>query len=57
MLTFPTQRHLSKEIFVTKKWFLLVNLFTTSFNRSHQEADICKGKKLNSLNFESIFNF
>ena len=40
MLTFPTQRHLSKEIFVTKKKFLLVNLFKPSFNRSHQEADI-----------------
>ena len=30
-----------KRNFYHKIYFLLVNLFTPSFNRSHQEADIC----------------
>ena len=34
-----------KRNFCHKKCFLLVNLFTPSFTRSHQEADICGEKK------------
>ena len=30
-----------KRNFCHKKCFVLVNLFTTLFNRSYQEADIC----------------
>ena len=37
--------HSLKKNFCHKKCFLLVNLFTPSFNRSHQEADICGEKK------------
>ena len=33
-----------KRNFCHKKFFLLINLFTPSFNKSHQETDICGGK-------------
>ena len=49
------------KIFVTK-FFLLVNLFTPTFNRSHQEADTCGEKNFFSfihltLNVFLIFDF
>ena len=37
--TFPQRKFCHK-----KKSFVLVNLFTPSFNWSHQEADICGEK-------------
>ena len=45
-----------------KKYFLLVNLFTPSFNRSHHQADICGEKDFFSfihltLNVFLIFDF
>ena len=51
-----------KRNFCHKKCFPLVNLFTPSFNRSHQKADICCGKKFFSfihltLNVFLIFDF
>ena len=42
--------------FCHKKGFLLVNLFTTSFNWSYQEADIC-GKNFSSASFTSLNMF
>ena len=51
-----------KRNFCHKKCFALVNLFTPSFNRSHQEADIC-GKNIFfsfinlTLNVFLIFDF
>ena len=39
-----------KRNFRHKKCFLLVNLLTPSFNRSHQEADNC-GEKNSSVSF------
>ena len=44
-----------KRNFCYKKGFLLVNLFTPSFNISHQEAEICGEKnssQFHSINFE-----
>ena len=51
-----------KRNFCYKKCFPPVNLFTPSFNRSHQKADICCGKKFFSfihltLNVFLIFDF
>ena len=51
-----------KRNFCNKKCFPLVNLFTTSFNKSHQEADICGEKDFSSfihltLNVVLIFHF
>ena len=60
MLAFPMHMHFLKRNFCHKKSFLLVNLFTPSFNRSYQEADICDEKisqQSHSLKFERIFNF
>ena len=38
-----------KRNFCHKKFFLLANFFAPSFNRSHQEADICGEKNFFSL--------
>ena len=49
-----------KRNFCHKKYFVLANLLTRSFNRSYQEADICGEKnflQFHSLNFEHVFNF
>ena len=51
-----------KRNFCHKKYFLLVNLFTPSFNWSHQGADICEKKNFFSLihltlNVFLIFDF
>ena len=51
--TFPQKK------FLSQVYFLLVNYFTPSFNRSHQEADICEQKnssQFHSINFERVFN-
>ena len=43
---------ISTKKILLKKGFLLVKLFSPSFNRSHQEPDICGGK--NSSQFHSL---
>ena len=51
--TFPQKKFLSQKM-SSSSWFVY------TFNRSHQEADICGEKnssKFHSLNFERVFNF
>ena len=47
---FYTQTSLKRN-FCHKKCFLLVNLFTSLFNRSHQETDICGEKNSFTVSF------